>query len=241
MRTLLFICMLIFTGGVTAQSPLLTRAFNEGTKFANAGKFEKAAKSYRTALTVASDENLPADYLAKLYFNLGVCNYRLQKTVEAVSELNKAIKLSKGKYQRAYYAMGMAESEQKNWVNARLAFLGALKLNSADGEAWFDLAFVYLAERDFDSAGLAFRNSIENHSVDSAFGHNNVGVIMAMKNDLASAEKEFEAALSGSGGRLIEARKNLEFCRRKLSVKQTELVGKFEFNFAGRQVKMVAG
>lgn len=233
MRTLLFVFTLIFSGNLVAQSPLLSRSFNDGTKLANAGEFEKAGKSYRTALMIAHDEEMPADYLAKVHFNLGVCNYRLGSGAAAVAELNKAIKLSRRKYPRAYYALGMAEAEQKNWPNARRAFLEAVKLNDADGEAWFDLAIVYLAEKDFDSAQMAFRNSIYNKSIDSALGHNNIGVIMAMKSDLAEAEKEFEAALIGSGGRLVEARKNLEFCR-ALSVRRTGLVGKVEFSIGDR-------
>lgn len=233
MRTLLFLCILVFAGGVMAQSPMLTRLFNDGTRSANAGDFEQAATSYRTALTAALNENRAAGYLAKLHFNLGVCHYRLQKADDAVSELGKAVKLSRGTYQRAYYALGMAEFERKNWPNARLAFLAALKLNEADGEAWFDLAIVYLAERDLENAGQAFRNSITYKSVDSALGHNNIGVIMAMNNDLAAAENEFAAALAGSGGRLIEARRNLGLCR-KLAMQRMDLVGRMEFSIAGR-------
>lgn len=240
MRTLLFVFTLIFAGSLAAQSPLLSRSFNDGTRFANAGEFEKAAKSYRTALMIAHDEDTPSDFLAKMHFNLGVCNYRLRHRAEAVAELNWAIRLSRGKYQRAYYALGMAESERKNWPDARRAFLEALKLNVADGEAWFDLAVVYLAEQDFDNAALAFRNSIANKSVDAALGHNNVGVIMAMKNDLGAAEKEFEEALLESGGRLIEARRNLEFCR-GLSVGRTGLIGEVKFSFAVRRTGLAAG
>ncbi len=233
MRTLLFVFTLIFAVNAMAQSPMLSRSFNEGTTFAKAGEFEKAGKSYRTALMIALDEEMPMHYVAKVHFNLGVCNYRLGSGAEAVAELNKAIKLFRGKYPRAYYALGMAESERKNWPNARRAFLEALKLNDADGEAWFDLAVVYLAEQDFENARLAFHHSIENKSIDSALGHNNIGVIMAMKSDFEVAEKEFETALTGSGGRLVEARKNLELCR-ALSLRRMGLVGKVEFSFADR-------
>ncbi len=134
----------------------------------------------------------------------------------------------------------MTESALENWPAARQAFLNALEIDPTDGEAWFDLAFVYLAERDYDNVAKAFRKAIENKSVDSALGHNNIGVIMAMKNDLAAAEKEFEAALMRSGGRLIEARKNLEFCR-ALGMRRTELIGKSGFSFALRRLQIVTG
>ncbi|MGH9949716.1 MAG: tetratricopeptide repeat protein, partial [Pyrinomonadaceae bacterium] len=169
------------------------------------------------------------DYLAKIRFNLGACLYRSNKAKEAVPEFSSAIRLRKGNYQRAYYALGMAESEQKNWANARRAFLDAIKLNKADGEAWFDLAFVYLAEKDFEHAEQAFQKSIVYNSVDSALGHNNVGVILAMKGDFAAAVKEFENALNFSQGRLIEARNNIEFCK-ALSSNRPELVAKMKFS-----------
>ncbi|MEO7674012.1 MAG: tetratricopeptide repeat protein, partial [Pyrinomonadaceae bacterium] len=199
MRTLLIICTLIFTSGAMAQSPLLSRAFNEATAFAGRGEFEKAAKGYKTSLIIASDEDMPTSYLGKIHYNLGVCSYRLRKPAEASIEFDRAIKLSHGKYQRAFYGLGMARMEQKDWPAARHAFLEALKQNGSDGETWFDIAVVYLAEQDYENAEHAFRQSIVNKSVDAALGHNNIGVIMAMKSDLVSAEKEFEAALIRSG------------------------------------------
>lgn len=239
MRTLLFIFTLILAANATAQSPLLSRSFTDGTSLAKAGEFEKAAKTYRNALIIAHDENLSGRYLGTLHFNLGVCHYRMGRETDAILEFHKAIRLSRGKYQRAYYALGMAQSGQKNWRKAREAFIGALKLKDADGEAWFDLGFVYLADHDYENAGRAFRNSISHKSIDSALGHNNVGVILAMNNNFAAAEKEFEAALIGSGGRLIEARKNLDYCRSRRAG-HTELVATTEFSFAERQRQIIA-
>ena len=231
MRTLLFVFTLIFAGSVMAQSPMASRSFGEATRFANAGEFEKALKGYRLTLMAADGET--GEFAVRIHYNLGVCHYRLGRLKAAASEFTTAIQLAKGRHHRAFYALGMTESALENWPAARTAFLNALEINPADGEAWFDLAFVYLAERDYDDTAKAFRKAIENKSVDSALGHNNIGVIMAMKSDLAGAEKEFEAALIESGGRLIEARKNLEFCR-ALSVRRMGLVGKVEFSLGGR-------
>lgn len=238
MRTLLFVFTLMFAGSITAQSPLASRSFGEATKFANAGEFEKALKGYRVALMAADGET--GEFAVKLHYNLGVCHYQLGRLKMAAAEFTTAIKLAKGSHQRAFYALGMAESALENWFAARKAFLKALEINPADGEAWFDLAFVYLAERDYDNVAKAFRQAIENKSVDSALGHNNIGVILAMKNDLTAAEKEFQAALLRSGGRLVEARKNLEYCRARRAGR-TELIGKVEFSFTDRQVWMIAG
>jgi tetratricopeptide (TPR) repeat protein len=236
MRTLLFVFALIFAGSVMAQSPMVSRSFNDATRSANAGEFEKALTGYRLALIATEGE--PGEFAVKIHYNLGVCHYRLGQLTAARSEFTTAIRLAKGQHQRALYALGMTESALENWPAARRAFLNVLDIDPADGEAWFDLAFVYLAERDYDNVAKAFRKAIENKSVDSALGHNNIGVIMAMKNDLASAEKEFEAALLRSGGRLVEARKNLEFCR-TLSTRRRELIGESEFIFALRRMQIV--
>jgi tetratricopeptide (TPR) repeat protein len=212
MRTFLIAITFLFSASViSAQSPLARRAFDEATRLANAGDFHKAVKGYRTASAASSDS--ANEFVVKVHYNLGVCYYRTGQLEAAVKELSSAVRLSDGSHQRAYYALGMTRSALEDWRAARDAFANALELNPRDGEAWFDLAFVYLALRDYDQAAAAFRKSIENKSVDSALGHNNLGVIMAMRHDYAAAETAFGAALRLTDGRLIEARANLEFCR----------------------------
>ena len=213
MRATSFIFVLIFAVGVSAQSASVTRPFHEGTKFANAGEFEKALSSYHAAFEAARSGTMDSGHLAKLHYNLGVCEYRLGQNEQAIADLDQAIKLKKGDYAIASYALGMAESARENWPKARLAFLEALSSNKTNGEAWFDLAFAYLGENDPINAEAAFRNSITYKSVDLPLSHNNIGVILAIRGDLAGAEKEFEAALAASGGKLIEAQNNLNYCR----------------------------
>src|SRR6185369_12861346 len=142
-----------------------------------------------------------------------VCEYHLNHPERAAEEFKVAIKLKGGNYSTAFYALGMAESAQENWQGARRAFLESLRLNRSNGEVWFDLAFVDLAAGDFGGAEADFRNSIIYKSIDSAWSHNNVGVLLALRGDLSEAQKEFETALAASDGKLIEARNNLEYCR----------------------------
>lgn len=227
------IAILFFTYVLPAQSPLAKRAFDDATRFAQDGNFGQALERYRIALASSNDSQ--DEFAAKLHYNLGVCYYRTGKLKEAAVELTAAIKFAKGRHTRAYYALGMTESARENWSAAKKAFLTSIDLKPKDGEAWFDLAFVYLAERDYDSAGVAFRRSIENRSVDSALAHNNVGVIMALKFDLTTAEESFTMAITLSSGRLIEAQRNLEFCR---NLKGKALIAKIDGGFAGRQMPL---
>lgn len=213
MRNLGFFFMLLFAVSVSAQSPSVPVSFREGTKLANAGEFVKALSSYRAVLIEADSVRSDNDSLARLHYNLGVCQYRLNHPEEAAEEFHLAIKLKGGNYSRAFYALGMAESARGNWPGARLAFLETLKLDGTNGEAWFDLAFAYLEEGNFTAAEAAFQNSIIHKSVDSALSHNNVGVFLALRGQFSSAAEEFETALKSSGGKLVLARNNLEYCR----------------------------
>jgi Flp pilus assembly protein TadD len=162
-----------------------------------------------------------------VHFNLCVCHYRLGRNAKAVSELRTAIALKRGDYPRALYALGMARLAQQNWREARLAFLAVVSARQADGEAWFDLAFAYLGERDLGGAETAFRNAVLYGTVDADLVHNNIGVILALRGDLSTAVKEFETALTLSGGRLAEAKTNLEVCRRL--GRSARLVAQLEF------------
>ena len=212
MRTLSFIFVLICAVGVSAQSKAITKPFSEGTGFAKAGDFESALARYRTALDASKLEQIDIKFLARLHYNLGVCEYRLNRPDRAVDELAIAIGLRGKDYPAAYYALGMAESSRQNWPKARLAFIGALKGNEPVNEAWFDLAFAYLRENNFDQAETAFRQAIAHKSIDTPLSHNNIGVILAIRGDLSAAKIEFESALRVSDGRLKMADKNLKFC-----------------------------
>jgi len=230
MRNFLIAIFLIISAlPVFGQSLHAKRAFDEATVAANTGEFEKALKGYRSALIL--NEEGSAEVTEKIRYNLGVCLYRTGQLKASVTELNKAIRLSGRNLERSFYALGMAESALENWPAAREAFQKALSIRPNNGEAWFDLAFVYLALRDHTAAAAAFRKSIDHRSVDAALGHNNLGVIMAMNFEFDKAEVEFQNALKLSNGRLAAARRNIEFCR---SISNGRLVASTDWSLGKR-------
>jgi Flp pilus assembly protein TadD len=214
---------MVFALSVSAQTA--RQAFDKGTQFAQAAQYEKALENYQTAMRLAENEKTAGKFLAQIHFNSGVCLYHLRRNAEAVREFNAAIVLSAGSYQKAFYALGMAETELKNWRKAADALREAVRLKKADGEAWFDLGLVLLEEKDFEAARAAFQNSIRHKSVAIADAHNNLGVIMALSGDFPSAEKQFETALLKSNGKSVEAQNNLQFCKlyKQNSVQATKL------------------
>lgn len=215
MRILSFIFVLILAVSVSAQSPAAKQPFDDGTRFARNGEFEKALASYRKALAASKNDAIDLKFLARLHYNLGVCEYRLGDADKAIGELETANELRGGEYSDAFYALGMAETARENWPKARVAFLGALKTNDRNGEAWFDLAFAYISEKDLENAEKAFRKAIDRKSIDTPLSYNNIGVILAMRGDIAAAKREFETAIRTSGGRLKMAESNLRFCENR--------------------------
>jgi Flp pilus assembly protein TadD len=180
---------------------------------------------------MAENEYLSAGYRARVHYNIGVCYFRLNRFDPAIDNFKAAI-LLKADYTRAHYALGMAEMRKRNSIAAVSSFKRVLKLDPENGEAWFDLGFASLGTADLETAEKAFAKSIEFASVDANLSHNNIGVILAIKGDLAGAEDEFEAAIALSNGRLTEAKRNLEFCRSKHAGK-SEMVAT-DFQLASR-------
>jgi len=233
MRRFLFVLAVALTTAISAsaQTPLTVRAFENGTRSARAKDYKTAIKDYRRAILFSETENSGDDFLAKVHFNLGVCLYNLQQTAAAVEEYTEAIKLSRRNYQKAFYALGMAQTDLKNWSEAETAFREAVKLKKDDGEAWFDLGLVLLEKKNYESAETAFQKAIKYASVSSADAHNNLGVVFALRADFPAAENEFRTALTQSNGKSIEARNNLQFCKSYQQDYNQNSLAKLEFSF----------
>ena len=225
----IFVILVGLVLSASAQSAATQQTFEKAVSLANEEKFAAALVDFKKSLALAETDDADANYRARIHFNIGVCLYRLKQNAQAVGEFEEAIKLVRGDYEKAFYALGMAQAELKNWSEAEQAFRGAIRLNKRNGEAWFDLAFVYLAQKDYESAKTAFQKSVELKSVDSTIGHNNLGVILAMNGDIDSAVKEFEAALKQSGGKFAVAERNLQFCKSLGQNFNQNLLAKLEF------------
>lgn len=236
MRFFSFVFLFILSLNVAAQSPTVSNLFSEGTRHANAGRFDEALKNYKTALFTAENEYLGAGYRARLHYNIGVCYFRTDRFDSAANHFKFAI-LLKTDYARAHYALGMAKIRKRDWKEASRTFEKLLRLDPKNGEAWFDLAFASVALNDLETAEKAFARSIIFGSMDSPLSHNNIGVILALKGDLAAAEDRFARAVALSDGGLLEAKQNLEFCRSKRKGNPQLISG--EFRYAARSLGLV--
>jgi len=235
MQILSIIFSVVLAMSVSAQTPSVQQAFDEGTQKAQTRNYKNAIEYYQKAVLLSQNGKMNNDFLARIHFNLGVCLFHLRRNSEAVKELTEAINLRRGKYQKAFYALGMAHGAMKNWQTAKTAFRQAVALKHNDGEAWFDLALVLLEEKDFDAAETAFQNAVKYKSIGSADAHNNLGVIYALRNNFSAAEKEFKTALIESNGKSFEAQNNLQFCKLYKQNFNRNLSGKLEFRRKNKQ------
>ncbi len=229
MRVLFFVFVLSLSA--FAQTPFVKKTFEAGNNLAQDRQYERAIEKYRAATMFAETERVNDSFLTKIHFNIGVCLYQLKRTDEAVAEYTEAIKLSKREYQKAFYALGMAQKDLRNWREAAAALRDAVNIKKTDGEAWFDLALIYLEAKDFAAARKAFENAVKYKSANAADAHNNLGVIAALENDWISAEQKFQTALLESNGKSVEAKGNLQFCKfYKQNYKGSDLLAKLEFS-----------
>jgi tetratricopeptide (TPR) repeat protein len=238
MRTITFVLVVILTVAISAsaqETPLTVRAFEDGTRAAQSKNYKTALEDYRRAILFSEAEEASDDFLARIHFNIGVCFYNTQQAEDAAGEFTEAIKLSRRSYQKAFYALGMAYVDLKNWGKAETAFRDAVKLKKDDGEAWFDLGLVLLKRKNYESAETAFSQAIKFESAGAADAHNNLGVIYVLKADFSAAEDEFAAALVKSNGKSIEARNNLQFCKLYRRNFNQDLLAKFAFTGKNKQ------
>lgn len=202
--------------------------FDAGMKAAQAADFQQAVVHFQKAL----DKNPPVPRQAQIHYNAGVCFYQLKQPDKAVAELERAV-LLKPDYEKAFYALGMAYTDLETWNLAEMAFQKAIKLaGNRSGEAWFDLAFVYVYQKDYDRALESFQKAVKHKSVAAAASHNNIGVIYAIKGSLQIAFKEIELAKKLG---YEEAEDNLKYLREVVAKNDKTLISKLILKKAGAQ------
>ncbi len=222
MRITIFFVIFLSAVSAFSQSPQTLEFFQNGIAASQSGEHEKALKDFEQTLIRATNEHAENKFLAKVHYNLGVSRFHLNRLSQATADFKKAIDLANGRYEKASYSLGLTLTNLGHSTGAERAFLDALAVNKRNGEAWFDLAFVYLNRKEYKPAQTAFASAIRFGTIDPAVGHNNLGVLFAMNGNMSEAKKHFRSAIAV--GTLHEAVLNLEKClgRGKL-IAQTDL------------------
>lgn len=113
MRILSFVFLFIFAANISAQSSKVDDLFTQGTRQVNAGKFDDALTTYKTALVLAETKYVGKQYLARLHYNIGVCYFHLDRFAPAENEFKSAL-LLKTDYTQAYVALEKTKDRSRN-------------------------------------------------------------------------------------------------------------------------------
>src|SRR5262249_18360540 len=126
MRNRIFITSVLFAlitlaSSVKAQMNDSNEALERANSLFHRGQYELPIFDYRHALECAGAHQ------ARARFNVGVCNHRLGRTREAVTDYLAAIKLRESRFPSASYALGIALQDLRRYQEAREAFTQAVK------------------------------------------------------------------------------------------------------------------
>lgn len=238
MRITVFLIIFLSAATAFGQSPQTFELFENGMAVSRLGEHQQALRNFEQALVRATNENAGDKFLAKIHYNLGVSRYQLGRLVPAVIDFENAIALANDRYEKASYALGLTLTELGDLTKAERAFLDTLAVNKRNGEAWFDLAFVYLNRKEYVPAEAAFSNAIKFGTVDKAIGHNNLGVLLVIKGDPNAAERHFRNAITASSGTFHGAVMNLEKCRKIIGGRE-KLIAITDFMFTLQRSKNI--
>ncbi len=180
MRKLLLTVLftVILQVGVFAQAD----EFQKGIILAKSGDFQNALVSFQKVETT----NLSERKSAQIYYNIGVCLYRLNQADKAVTSFEKSVELFP-KYEKAYYGLAMAQVDLKDFGGAETNFLKAINLNKTNGETWFDLALVLCEQEKFTEAINAFKNVVKFTGIAESAAKYNIEILL--KNNVKSTAK----------------------------------------------------
>jgi tetratricopeptide (TPR) repeat protein len=169
MRRVCFLAIAAAIGVLHAQAPgpgdrePAYRANNIGVAMLEQFDYERAAQSFREALTIH-----PALDIARL--NLAIALFYGGKPAEAFAEAKAAAERLPNAPQ-AHYVLGLAARAQDDLDTATQAFERVLKLDPSDAGAKVNLGQIGLQQRQFDRALALFREALstEPYNVTAAY------------------------------------------------------------------------
>lgn len=210
--------LLMFAGLVAAQTNDRDWIKRGNERYLKA-EYEAAIAEYSKVTPVAKE------VYAQALYNIGVCYYEVWRTEDAIAMYRRALAVSGSNYPKASYAMGVALEDLKRFPEAWEAYEQAIDASGHKfAEAYFKLGVLSINKSGDPNEALAFFRQAISHSPGRfPNGHNNLGVVLARTGNLTEAKREFEIALTQSGGTLAEAKYNLELCRSLLAQSRAQL------------------
>ncbi|WP_461255163.1 tetratricopeptide repeat protein [Treponema sp. R80B11-R83G3] len=152
----------------------------------------KKAKSVTTQPQQTATQSAPSA-AAKAAYDKGTEYYKKGSYTEAISEFDKAIRLSPN-YADAYNDRGNAYHYKKDYDRAIADYNEAIRLGPNDADAYYNRANVYYEKNDYDRAIADYNEAIrlDPNYMKAYYGRGNVYYV---KKDYDRAITNYEAAL----------------------------------------------
>ena len=213
--SLLFI--VLWASSSAAQTEPGQSAIKRGNKKFDSQQYEAAIKEYRQV-----PEGSDLSYSQALY-NIGVCNYELWHTDEAITFYKKAIAVRSGRYPKAWYSLAVALEDEGRTAEASEAYREVLNFRDAVyvAAAHYRLGLLAALAGDDVAATKLFTQAIVSSNDLFPASHNNLGVMLARAGRLNEADQEFQKALEQSDGKLDEATHNHRLCRALINASES--------------------
>ena len=143
------------------------------------------------SLSYGQRDTIVQKRVARSFVREGNALFKKDKTAEAAISYKKALAAS-GTYYKGAYNLGNALFEQKNYKEAAPQF--ELAAQSTDnktekGAAYHNLGNVHMAEKAYEKAITAFKNSLRNNPSDNESRYNLAHALKALKKQQDDKEK----------------------------------------------------
>jgi tetratricopeptide (TPR) repeat protein len=140
----------IFTGAWIAK----------GNIFADIKQYDKAIECYNNCISIERNKAIGnIDTLNKAYFSKGYSNYKLNKTQDAIDDLETINSQDKGLENEKQNIIGLCYYKSGNWSKAEDAYKKAIDFGSVD--AYYNLAVLYNKQKESDKAKETLEQCIE--------------------------------------------------------------------------------
>ena len=166
MRSFVLLAALILLPIVTnAQSTDALQTFERAVADSRQGEHRKALQGFETTLSFIERDHASDAFFAKVHYNAGVSLYHLDRMFESAAHLEKALSYAKSRHAKAYYLLGLIGLESNDLSLAERALRNSAALDNRNGETWYDLSRVYVAQNQPEKAKRAFDKAIKNGAV----------------------------------------------------------------------------
>ncbi|NJD55395.1 MAG: tetratricopeptide repeat protein [Nitrospirae bacterium] len=171
--------------GVTREQQEMADAYSEeGAKYYESQKFDKAVTAYKHAVEIT-----PGD--ARIHYSLASAYSRMNMSDEAIAAYRQAIAIDPDDA-IFHYDLGATLIREKKYDEALQSFGTAVRINPSFAEAHYGMGWVYAEMGKYPEAVRHYKNAVEadRYNVSAHYALGNLYILLG---DLKSAREEYDS------------------------------------------------